>query len=149
MPKISKDRPLAEITLRKYEKPSQMERRELVRKICLSLGLLQPGDSRDVVVDVMQAFLDVKTPQSAEEIVVWVASNRESKGLAMQGIAGSNIRRQIKRIKDLMIIEKTGTKYSLAEGMDLRTIFMERIERYHLAPIKERIIEYLDLLPID
>ena len=36
-----KDIPLSEITLRKYEKPVGLEKRELVRKICLSLGLLQ------------------------------------------------------------------------------------------------------------
>ena len=47
---ISKDTPLAEITLRKYEKPYNMPRRDLIRKLCLSIGLLQPGDSRDVIV---------------------------------------------------------------------------------------------------
>ncbi len=50
MSKISKDIPLSEITLRRYEKPSKLSERELVRKICLSVGLLQPGDSRDVIV---------------------------------------------------------------------------------------------------
>jgi len=50
MAKVSIDTPLAEITLRKYESPKGLEKRELVRKLCLSLGLLQPGDSRDVVV---------------------------------------------------------------------------------------------------
>ena len=49
----SKSIPLAEITLRKYERPYEMPLRELVKKICLSVGLLQPGDSRDVVVDVL------------------------------------------------------------------------------------------------
>lgn len=43
---ISIDTSLAEITLRKYEKPKSENKRELVRKVCLSLGLLQPGDSR-------------------------------------------------------------------------------------------------------
>ena len=52
MPKlktISKEIPLAEITLRRYEKPSNLSERELVRKLCLSVGLLQPGDSRDII----------------------------------------------------------------------------------------------------
>src|SRR3989338_5158478 len=52
MTKISKDTPLAELTLRKYEKPYTMSRRDLMRKICLSTGLLQPGDSRDSIVDI-------------------------------------------------------------------------------------------------
>ena len=49
---VSRDIPLSEITLRRYERPYNMSRRELVRKLCLSVGLLQPGDSRDVVVDI-------------------------------------------------------------------------------------------------
>ena len=57
---ISKEMPLAEITLRRYEKPSKLSERELVRKICLSIGLLQPGDSRDVVVDVLHVLLIAK-----------------------------------------------------------------------------------------
>jgi hypothetical protein len=56
----AKDLPLAEITLRKYEKPYQTERRELVKKVCLSLGLLQPGDSRDVIVDVLMVLDDAR-----------------------------------------------------------------------------------------
>jgi hypothetical protein len=43
-----KERPLAELTLRKYEKPYRLSGRELVRKLCLSLGLLQPADGREV-----------------------------------------------------------------------------------------------------
>ena len=56
--KVSRDIPLAEITLRRYEKPYDLNDRELVKKVCLSLGLLQPGDSRDVVVDVLSVLLN-------------------------------------------------------------------------------------------
>ena len=58
--------PLAEITLRKYEKPYNLEGRELIKKVCLSLGLLQPGDSRDVIVDVLQVILDAKKEKKTE-----------------------------------------------------------------------------------
>ena len=50
--KIVSEQPLAEIILRKYELPRKAKERELVKKVCLSLGLLQPGDSRDVIVDI-------------------------------------------------------------------------------------------------
>ena len=59
MSKISKDVPLGEITLRRYEKPN-LKDRDLVRKLCLSVGLLQPGDSRDVIVDVLYTLLKSK-----------------------------------------------------------------------------------------
>ena len=55
-----KDIPLSEITLRKYEKPYEASSRELTRKLCLSIGLLQPGDSRDVIVDVFEFLLKNK-----------------------------------------------------------------------------------------
>ena len=45
-----KYRPFSELTLRKYEKPFRSSGRELVKKLCLSIGLLQPGDGRDVIV---------------------------------------------------------------------------------------------------
>ena len=57
MAQISKDIPLSEITLRKYEKPYEAPSRDLTRKLCLSIGLLQPGDSRDVIVDVFEFLL--------------------------------------------------------------------------------------------
>ncbi len=57
---ISRDVPLADITLRRYEKPENFNGRDLIRKLCLSLGLLQPGDSRDVIVDVLSVLLKAK-----------------------------------------------------------------------------------------
>ena len=60
---IAKDMPLAEITLRRYEKPANLSERELVRKLCLSVGLLQPGDSRDVIVDVLNVLIKAKKMQ--------------------------------------------------------------------------------------
>ena len=56
MSTISKDTPLSEITFRRYEKPNA-KARELVRKFCLSIGLLQPGDSRDIIVDILQVLI--------------------------------------------------------------------------------------------
>ena len=53
MKKVLRDTPLMEITLRRYERPDKSNPRELVKKFCLSIGLLQPGDSRDVVVDIL------------------------------------------------------------------------------------------------
>ena len=60
MKKVIRDTPLAELTLRRYERPSKLTDRELVKKFCLSVGLLQPGDSRDVVVDVFHVLLNSK-----------------------------------------------------------------------------------------
>ena len=117
MGKISRDTPLAEITLRRYEKPVVSDR-ELVRKLCLSVGLLQPGDSRDVVVDVLYILLkgrQNKEELHSEEIKNKVMDMRKSLGLPMLGIASSNIRRQLKRLKDLYLIETNANLYRITE----------------------------------
>jgi len=98
---ISKEIPLAEITLRRYEKPSKLSDRELVRKLCLSIGLLQPGDSRDVIVDILYVLLRAKKQNkslSSKEIEKEVINARKRQKLALHGIASSNIRRQLKSI---------------------------------------------------
>jgi len=141
---ISRDTPLAEITLRKYEKPTTLQGRELVRKFCLSFGLLQPGDSRDVIVDVLHVFLTNKEKElSSIEVEQLVINNREKHSLTILGVAPSNIRRQILRLRDSFIIERSGNNYRINEGEHLREIFKEKIEKYHYASILERVKEYV------
>lgn len=138
----SKSIPLAEITLRKYEKPYDMPKRELVKKVCLSVGLLQPGDSRDVVVDVLGVLLDEKEVV-AEQIKAKVVEYRKKHNQGMKGVAESNIRRQLKRLKDLFLIEKKENNYRITEGEKLFKIFEEKIEKFYLKSILERVKEYI------
>eukprot|EP00825_Cyclidium_porcatum_P009862 TRINITY_DN15042_c0_g1_i1.p1 TRINITY_DN15042_c0_g1~~TRINITY_DN15042_c0_g1_i1.p1 ORF type:complete len:162 (+),score=20.03 TRINITY_DN15042_c0_g1_i1:144-629(+) len=98
-----KDIPLTEITLRKYEKPANLEKRELIRKICLSLGLLQLGDSRDIIVDILMVLVEAnknKEEITSDEINLRVGEIRKKYSLETKGLAESNIRRQLKRLRD-------------------------------------------------
>ena len=149
MPKIAKDTPLSEITLRRYEKPTNLKGRDLIRKLCLSIGLLQPGDSRDVIVDVLNVLLNAKKEKkelSSEEIEKLVIAERKKHKLPMIGIAPSNIRRQLKRLKDLFLIESIANSYRITEFESLQTIFEERIEKYYLRSIVDRVKEYFSVL---
>ena len=145
MSNVAKNIPLAEITLRKYERPYEMDKRELVKKLCLSIGLLQPGDSRDVVVDVLCVVLDNKEI-NGNDVVEKVIEFRKNNNLDLRGIAGSNVRRQLKRLKDLFLIEKNGNIYRLNENEKLGTIFEEKIEKFYLKSIVSRVREYFDVL---
>lgn len=143
---MSTEIPLAEITLRKYEKPYQIEKRELVKKVCLSLGLLQAGDSRDVIVDVLLVLLNSakeKKSLTSDEIKAKVEQTRKEHSLEAKGIAESNIRRQLKRLRDLMIVDKKENLYSLSEFSSLSEIFEIKIEKFLLPQILERVKEYL------
>ena len=147
MPKsISKDTPLAEITLRRYEKPVGLSQRDIIRKIWLSVGLLQPGDSRDVIVDVFSVLLNSKAGLSAIEIEMAVIEMRKANKLPLRGIASSNIRRQLKRLRGLFLIEKVVNHYRVYENANLTEIFEDKIERYYLKNIVERVKEYFRAL---
>ncbi|MBS3155824.1 hypothetical protein J4413_01165 [Candidatus Woesearchaeota archaeon] len=143
---ISKDAPLAEITLRKYEKPSNTDKRDLIKKLCLSIGLLQPGDSRDVIVDVFHAIVDSNEPLDSKQVEEIVIKLRKEKKLPARGVASSNIRRQLKRLKDMFLIENVQNKYRISENESLDKIFKEKIERYYLNSIVERVREYFNAI---
>ena len=151
MPKsvVARDSALAEITLRRYEKPVNIQRRDLIKKLCLSIGLLQPGDSRDIIVDIFQVLLDAKKDKKkldSEEIKGMVIDLRKKEKLPLKGIASSNIRRQLKRLRGLFLAEKIENSYRITEFDELKNIFEEKIEKYYLKNITERIKEYFDAL---
>ena len=140
--KVSREIPLSEITLRKYEKPYDLPRRELIKKLCLSIGLLQPGDSRDIIVDILYVLLDSKKVIDSVEIQKKVIILRKKSKLPLIGITPSNMRRQIKRLRDIFLVEKVKNDYRITENEKLLTLFEEKIEKYHLSSIVERVRDY-------
>ena len=142
---ISKDTPLSEITLRRYEKPSVTSKRDLTRKVCLSIGLLQPGDSRDIIVDILQVLMDNKNEQifmNSEEIKEKVILSRKKQKLPLKGIASSNVRRQLKRLRDIYLVENIRNQYRIAEFEELHVIFKKQIKDFYLKNILERVEDY-------
>jgi len=143
--KMSRDTPISEITLRRYEKPYDLARRELVRKLCLSSGLLQPGDSRDIIVDILHVLLSAKKDNalmSSEKIREMVIALRNENKLPLVGVASSNVRRQLKRLRDIFLVEKVRNNYRITEFDTVSVIFNEKIEQYLLASVIDRIREY-------
>lgn len=145
MKSVVRDTPLAELTLRRYEKPSKLSDRELVKKFCLSSGLLQPCDSRDVIVDILEVMLRARQEKKhlrSEEVTQKVLEFRKKQRLPLVGVANSNIRRQLKRIRDLFLAEKIKNSYRITEFDSLHNSFSERTEKFLLMSILERVKEY-------
>ncbi len=141
-----KDIPLAEITLRRYEKPYDAPKRELIKKVCLSLGLLQPGDSRDIIIDILLVLEEARKEKkwlSSFEIRDKVEEVRKKNSLESKGLAESNIRRQLKRLRDALLADKNDNKYRLSEFAPISEIFSSKIERFLIPQMIERIKEYL------
>ena len=148
--KVVRDTPLLEITLRKYEKPVNLTGRNLLKKLLFSVGLLQPGDSRDVIVDVLYVLLKAKNTQNAQQnllssddIVKQVIEYRKQENLQLKGIAASNIRRQIKRLRDLYLVEKITNNYRITELAKLHDTFEEKVEKFMLVSMMSRVKEYM------
>ena len=143
---VSKDIPLAEITLRKYEKPYKTSKRDSVKKLCLSIGLLQPGDSRDIITDIFHSLIESKKALTSKEIKEKVINLRKKAKLPLKGVASSNIRRQLKRLRDLYLVEKVKNNYRITENDTLENIFNEKIKKFHVESILDRIKEYFEAI---
>ena len=137
--------PLMELTLRRYERPYNLPQRNILKKICLSLGLLQPGDSRDVIVDILFVLEKAKFSQkelNSHEIREELVKKREIEGLSLNGTADSNIRRQLKRLRDVLLVEKVQNRYRITEFSNLEAIFEEKIKKVILEAVLLRTEEY-------
>ncbi len=140
----STDTPLSEITLRKYESPENLDKRDAVRKLCLSVGLLQPGDSRDIIVDIFQVMLENHgSCLDSDTIQDMVIANRKKHDLPLTGIAQSNIRRQVRRLRELFFVEKIRNTYRITENDKLINLFEEKIEKFHLKSVVSRVKDYI------
>lgn len=139
MGKVFKDKPITEIILRRFERPFKEDKELLIRKFCISLGLLQPGDSRDVIVDIFKLLLDGKKEHklfSSQEIEDKIKSKRTA------GSAGSNVRRQLLRLDRIGLIEKNGSGYRFREFMNLEEVLDAHILKFLIEPTFNRIKEY-------
>jgi len=136
-----KDLPLQEITLRKYELPDVSNTHEVAKKFLLSMGLLQPGESRDIIVDIFLALLTARESKQPLELAALVDKIPDKKG-----ISESNVRRQLRRLKNFKLVEKVSGGYRIAEFGSLEPIVDDYIHSFIVKPSVERLKEYAKAL---
>jgi len=136
-----KDLPLQEITLRKYEEPSSLVGRELSKKFLLSIGLLNPGESRDIVVDIFELLLESKKGKRILQIEAFLEKLKDK-----PGASAPNIRRQLRRLKDLKLVEKLPEGYRITEFGELKPIISNYIAEFLVSPALERVRQYAEAL---
>jgi len=141
MRKSFHDLPVLDFSLRKFERPSGTIE-ELLRKFCISVGLLQPGDSRDVIVSLLSLFI------KARKVKRFLPIEKVYKHIldaGKKGVSQSNIRRHLLRLKSFDFIEKTREGYRLREWLSLEELFKEFV-KFKVEPTINRIIEYAALI---
>jgi len=139
MKKVFKDNPLSEITLRRFEKPSDENLKELCRKFLISIGLLQTGDGRDIISEI---FYEVVISAKNKEYLPIDLIIKKFKDL--NGGTPNNIRRHILRLKDYGLIERTDYGYRMPEFMNLKDLFKKEIIKEFIEASVNRIIEYCE-----
>ncbi len=99
--------------------------------------------------DILHVLVKAKKQKkelSSDEIEKEVIEARKRQKLALHGIASSNIRRQIKRLRDLFIVEKVKNNYRINEFDELGTIFEEKINKFYISSIVDRVKDYFEVL---
>jgi len=139
MKKVFKDKPLSEITLRRFEKPGNENLKELSRKFLISTGLLQTGDGRDIISEIFYELVLASKNKEYMPIELII----EKFGV-LNGGTPNNIRRHIKRLKDCGLIERTEYGYKLIEFMPLTEIFKKELINNLIEPSINRILEYCE-----
>lgn len=139
--KALKDLPLQEITLRKYEEPTAIEGRELVKKFLLSLGLLNPGESRDIIVDITAALLLAKKGKKILNIPEFLQMLA-----GKPGASAPNIRRQLRRLKELKLVEKLPEGYRITEFGQIKPIIESYVAEFLVQAALERVKQYAEKL---
>jgi len=133
----SKDIPLQEIVLRRFELPYGMDDRELARKFLLSLGLLQTGESRDIIVDLFLILLKSKKNTLPKDINFFVNQLKD-----LPGASKPNLLRQLKRLRDIKLVEKVQQGYRITEFGRLDNIVSNYITPFIVNQTIERVREY-------
>jgi hypothetical protein len=139
--KALKDLPLQEVTLRKYESPHGVAGRDLVKKFLLSVGLMNPGESRDIIVDITHSLLLAKKEKKILDVPDFMES---LKGKA--GASAPNVRRQLRRLRELKFVEKLPAGYRITEFGALKTVIDNYVYEFLVKPSIERFKEYAEKL---
>lgn len=132
---MEEEKPLVEITLAKFDRPHGVKKDELLRRFCVSLGLLQAGDSRDLMPKILDAMLENREPLTLNQLMKHLPK-----------AAPSGVRRHLRRMIDLRLVERHKTRYRLAEGESLEFIVKYLLKRYIDEEIFDRLEDYANAL---
>jgi len=139
MKKVFKDKPLSEITLRRFEKPENDDLKQLSRKFLISVGLLQAGDGRDIIGEIFHEF--IASAKNKEYLPIDLIIDKFKD---FDGGTPNNIRRHILRLKEMGLVERTDFGYRLKEFLSLKELFKKEIINGIIEPSIIRIIDYCE-----
>lgn len=143
--KLFKDRPLYRVVLSEFEKPSADYFSNL-RRFCISLGLVNPGESRIGIVYILDILLRSRKDKpgglSSYEMIRKLYNNNVR-------IVYANILRDLRKLIAAGLVEKINGNYRIKENLDLLEILDKFVKPYIIDRILKKIEEYASAVERD
>ncbi len=138
--RVYKDRPLTGISLNEFEKPGQDYATNL-RRFCISIGVISPGESRIAVVKILDILLRAKNKEPDG-----LDSRQLIKDLhqANVKIVYANILRDLRKLIAIGLVEKRGNRYRIKENLPLKDLLSSFVKPYIIDRILNRVEDYAD-----
>ncbi|MCL4376543.1 MAG: hypothetical protein M1322_01565 [Candidatus Parvarchaeota archaeon] len=136
--RLFKDRPLSGISLNEFERPTNDYNTNL-RRFCISLGLISPGESRIAIVYLLDILLKArkKRPEGLDSYeIIKELYKRKVK------IVYANILRDLRKLIAVGLVEKRNSFYRIKENMKLNEIISSFIKPYIIDRMLSKIEEY-------
>lgn len=140
--RLYKDKPLAGISLNEFEKPGSDYMSNL-RRFCISLGVISPGESRVAIVHILDLLL--KTRKKDPEGLDSYAIIKELYQIDVK-IVYANILRDLRKLIAVGIVERRENRYRIKENMGLKELLDTFVKPYIIDKILKRIDEYAEKL---
>ena len=135
---LYKDEPLSGISLNEFERPTN-DYNTNIRRLCISLGLIRPGESRIAIVHILDMLLKArkKNPDGFDSYDI-------IKGLYKKKIkiVYANVLRDLRKLISVGIVEKRNNMYRIRENMKLNEIITSFIKPYIIDRTLSKIEEY-------
>jgi len=140
--KLFKDKPLSRVVLSEFEKPSSDYFTNL-RRFCISLGLINPGESRIGVVYILDILLKARNKDKSGMDSYSVMKSLYERNVK---IVYANVLRDLRKLIDVGIVEKVDGKYRIKENMQLAEIINEFVRPYIVDRILKRVSYYAETI---
>ncbi|MCW1294170.1 MAG: hypothetical protein OH316_00265 [Candidatus Parvarchaeota archaeon] len=143
--KLFKDKPLYRVVLSEFEKPTADYFSNL-RRFCISLGLVNPGESRIGIVYILDILLRSRKDKtgglSSYDIIKKLYSSNVK-------IVYANILRDLRKLIAAGLVEKIDGNYRIKENMDLPEIMDKFVRPYIIDRVLKKIGDYASAVERD
>ena len=98
---------------------------------------MNPGESRDVLVDIFSTLLDAKKQKKFLQAEEFSEILKDKNGASLP-----NVRRQLRRLKELKLVEHSASGYRIAEFGAITPIIEKYLVEFLVKPAVERLKQY-------